>query len=510
MAPPFLHGAPFPASAGPPGYALDVDFTAFTPGFHNAASFQSQMSGLYPNLTLKRCYTPQALPGVVGVGAANGPGYNAAYTGSGELAGQGETVQTSPSSLLRSASSTQTDIACIGNVTTNATKRGLVIQAPYTNRLKPATVTPNLVYRNITVPGGWSPASVGTQNYPEADSPDGSGTGSTRVTVFSITGDFGPWIDPTGLGGFVEAAIFTIWHKGLSSKQHRAAWESASGGASIYTTSFVGTWERLSTIKNAGSDLRYYYSEDARPSGDLDSRLDYVHLERGQVAREAIPTTGAVRPGERLSYSNGSQLIALDGQFKMYARLSPMFDSTQSVCWDILQSGSFALGTNDYQAAWYLFSWGNTVVPSSYAYISSADRKLHVKIQGGTEYVSNRSMTWSAATNDELEIYIAVGNGRPSIAKWRKTGDPYWNDLELPTVPDAPAPGSNPIAFLHNLGASAYSSDTGQFTCRLHHLSVIRSGNVLTPAAPPAAPIPRITQAGDGRVTQDGNTRIIQ
>ncbi len=113
---------------------LDVDFTTFTMGFQDATAFQANTftAPVKANLVLRRFYNPAS-------------GLN--YDGS-----RGETVQTSPTTLLRSALSVQTDVALIGNRTSTTSKRGLVIQHSVAQQASGSSSAGNDGVRNLGRP----------------------------------------------------------------------------------------------------------------------------------------------------------------------------------------------------------------------------------------------------------------------------------------------------------------------------------------------------------------------
>ncbi len=428
---------------------LDVDFTGFTEGFHNSGSFQAQTftAPVKANLTLKRFYDPAS----------------SNYEGS-----RGETVQTSESTLLRSALSPQIDVACVGNRTSTSSKRGLVIQHNVVQQIGEVGDMGSDAVRNLTshwqyVPGPVPAPATLTANY--ADAPDGSGTGCTRVNCASAgVGPYRAWLSDRTF-----AYCFSSWQKSLFGTKMLEVQNSAVSITQV-TTSVVAGWDRF-YVANGVTARRYFVSNDGRDwvaSGGLaaaahDLLIDYTQLEVGDFMTEVIPTAFSVRRSEELDYAAASTLVATNGQFKMYARLTPKFASTMVIRWAAVTSsdGTTAVG-------WYLFSWGATA--QNYAYIKSSDKKVYVKIANGSEYVSTNAIAF--AQYDEVELYIAVGSNVASILKYRINAG-AWVDLILATVPDVPVP-TTACFFRDSTKDTTGAFDTGQFTCWLHHLTVYK------------------------------------
>jgi hypothetical protein len=480
---PYLMGVPF--QSGVESFLLDVDFSAWSLGFYDASTLHSQTytAPVKSDLVLIRNYT--------------------GFTGGTE---RGETVRTSEATLLQSAIADQTNVARIGR-RLSSSKAGLVVQPATSNYFGPRTVNGNDVrdFFGSSGTGGGSLGSGGeftdsshtvwttSHTYPIADSPNQNVTGCMEI-VASITtsnldlagGSSGPFNYGPGITFLANTnpMVASAWIKNAT--KFSVFLTGSPGSPPTYsTTGGSGTWARLIVPVTGGSSVNGFMPVDGtNPDPAVgtyyDALVDYCNLTLGTVEWECIPSTFAACAGERLRYSTGSALVAVDGQIKVRALLSPLHSSSTSVPYDPDVTANCAK-TITYEAAWYLFSWGKDA--RSYAKIKGSDRKLYVKIESGTEYASTNALSFAA--HDEVEIFVAVGNGHPSNTKYRVNGG-AWTDLVLATVPDVPAPSSNFVAFLYNddtatngdasKGDDKGFGDVGQFACRLHRLTVFKSG----------------------------------
>jgi hypothetical protein len=176
-----------------------------------------------------------------------------------------------------------------------------------------------------------------------------------------------------------------------------------------------------------------------------------------------IPTAEGTRPAEKLRYETGSELVADNGQIKFYAKLTPKHASTDQT-W-----AHTTVDNASVQTLWTLFEWGSA--NTNYARIRVSDNKLAVKIASGTEAVSSSAISF--AKFDLVEIYVAVGNGIASVAKYRVNGG-SWTDMTLGTISDVPAPSTSEVRFFSNglnVGVSA------SWVAWIHRLSVLKSGD---------------------------------
>jgi hypothetical protein len=400
---------------------LDVDFTALALGGHSAASFLTATGLTFARST-------------------------------------GSTVQTSDSALV---SGLGTDVACIGNRTSDDTKRGLVIQHNAQNIL--GSGSNNASPRDIT--NSWSAGSGSTNTYPYADSPDGSGTGCSRCNVTS--GGYNPY-------GNVSSATrrtFSAWLRSKDSATNgdmQMGWhDSVAGDFKATAATASNTWARFSIAKNDASAAHTYINTiDARDCSGVggqtararDNLVDYIQHEPGDFVTEAIPTGNTRRSCDILSYSSASGLCD-EGRFEFYAKFSPKHASTMGVLYD----GSGGSGT---AAGWYLWS---TSSGSDYAYIKDSDKKLYLKVNSGTEISSTNAISWSQY--DVVEVEIHAGANVASLARYRRNGGP-WNNLVLATVSASMAP-SGALTFFSNAAGSA-TADSGALPSWVHRLTITR------------------------------------
>lgn len=458
---PYLMGAPFSS-----GFTtiLDIDFTTWSLGFLSNTAMHSQPyhAPVKSNLTFNRNYTP------------GGSGYS---TPNGSL---GETVQTSPSTLLRSSQTTQTDIACIGNRSSSKSNQGIVIQHSIWNFLGSSA---NAFCRDKTL---WTTGSGVTTTYPFADSPDGSGTGCSEEDV-NLNG-FGNYssVIPAGAGSF--PFTLSAWQRSVNAASNGEMWiglvnNTPGNTAHVKTTPASNTWGR-NFIYNASvaGDLARTCDGQTWPgtgSGSTGSStgqhrtclVDYMQFEPGSWPSEAIPTPNSVRPYDQLQYSSPAALVANTGQFKFYAKFIPKFASTDSVTF--MQN----IGATGSLQKWYIWSQNGGV---SYAYVDATTKKIHVKLGGTTgELTSTNAIAWSQY--DQVEIYIAVGGNVASKLKYRVNGG-SWTDLVLGTIVDTPSFGSGNLGFFYNnggseIGANGPNLSPASLPCWLNRITVYKGNS---------------------------------
>jgi hypothetical protein len=398
----------------------DFNFTTLSLGFMSAAAFQTRTG-----LTFSRSST--------------------------------STVQTSASTIVDGGIA---DYAAIGNTGSTLAKRGLVIQHNTFNRLSAGS---NVLGPRQISGSPWSTGSSVTTTYP-SDSPDQANSGGTRVVCTS--GGYGNYYDFGADNS--DAMTLSSWQKGATDMQ--MGWENNGNTQGNYVNATANSiWQRLSLTKASGTGRRYFNAVDGENKTGFggqsararDCNVDYVMVEDGPFMTEAIENGALARAFDNIARPTGSTFISpSNGQFRFYAKLSPKHASSQQVFW---RTGTSTSGT---EAAWYLWSWGGA--GTSYAKVKDSDKKLYVKIQGGSEVVSTNAISWSAG--DTVEIYLAVGNNVASKAKYRINGG-SWVDLVLATIADAPNPSSGAIRLFSNDNAS--TGDAGSFPAWIHRVTVL-------------------------------------
>lgn len=366
------------------------------------------------------------------------------------------TVQTSDSTLNETPA---TNNACIGNRTGTSTNAGLVIQQNTFNLLGSAgDASP----RNLTVAwAGGTMTSLGGQS----QSPDTSGTGCSSATGGS--GTFSNY----GVGATSSARCFSSWQRSIDQTSNGNMFQvdittyPPAAGNVFTARSANNTWGRIITPKPNGVAGQYLAICDCRDysgiGGDVAQArsvyVDYIQLEDGVFATEAIPTGQTERRNDRCSYASASDFVSIDNQIKTYYKFTPKFSSSMEVGWRITGSAGTV-------SKYYLWS----IDANNYAYINATDLKLYVKIAGGTETISTNAISFSQF--DIVELYLAVGGNIASIAKYKLNGG-SWVDLSLATITNTPAPGAVAIGLLFNV-SSADNVDTGTLPCWFHKFSV--------------------------------------
>lgn len=426
--PPFLPACPL-ILFGQIRPLFDFDFTTLGLGTMSASSFATS----------------------TGVAAGNQTG----LTFSRSTAGR---VQTSPTGVVTSA----IDNPRIGCTTAAQSDRGLVIQPKGHNILGANSD------RNWGAGSGWT---AGTAEV------TGSAPSSIVGDHASSGGEFSPYGMVTGI-----SSVGGTWSAFVGgSGNGRFAWIDAVGSGSYVT---IGSLARLE-ISRGPTSPAFIAVADGRISVsplvgvDFSASADYAQLEQGNQFSSEPNVSGSGGTGgswgdDRVDYPTGSHLIAPNGQVKFYAKMRMKFASSMSIYYD---RPAISI---DVQPTWMMFSWGSA--GQNYAYIKDSDKKLYVRIAGGTVATSTNAISFGRY--DILEIYIAVGNNVASVAKYRINFG-SWVDLVLGTISDAPNPGSNPVAILRNINPgspsavapAASTDDTGQPSVWLQRLTFYGDGH---------------------------------
>lgn len=368
--------------------------------------------------------------------------------------------------------------ACIGNRTTTLSKRGLVIEHRVSQLLgAPADNSP----RDLTV--SWSVGSHiaaggsttgGVTAIPGADgiaAPTGVGCSSVGVPppIPTFDGYYGPYANTFGGTRTCFSSFQRSWGVGDTSMQQEMNDGTPSSNDRVTVRAASLDWGRLVTLKGADA-LTVFTPVEGRDfsacGGQIQTSryvyVDYVLFQSGNFPTTPIATGGTNREDDRLSYATGSDLIAANNQVRFRALFSPMHDTTDQVMYNVDANGTAAI-------AWFLWSWGTEA--TNYAYIRDSDKKLCVRIASGTQAVSTNAVAWTRY--DVVEIFVAVGGGVASVAKYRVNGG-AWVDLVLGTIADTPAPGANPIRILSNIDPATIvfpTADRGQLPCWLHRVT---------------------------------------
>ncbi len=358
--------------------------------------------------------------------------------------------------------------ACVGNLGSTLAKRGLVVQHTTENFL-------NYDPRSCT---GWN-AGEGSNTNNAAVSPDGQTkaihcvTGiapragvtfsPARTPAANSDGQFGFYAGPLASSGYRMTAWMLGGVQMATNTGGNPGSTSQPAGANVAVASCL-VWTRveftsLSLVYFAPTDGRDYQAFGGALWQARGTYADFINAYRGTFSVEAIETAAGVRATDVLTYATGSQLIAANGQLKVYAQLSPKFASTEDVH---VGNGSAATG----YALWAYQTAGPVF---SHAYIRQSDHKLVVKIGAMTAIVSTNAIAF--AKYDTVEVYVAVGNSVASVAKYRLNGG-SWVDLVLATITNAPAPSTNAIHFLGAPFVGINGSDLYGWPSHFHRLTI--------------------------------------
>jgi hypothetical protein len=461
---PYLMGAPLPIGGGRVPILFDYDFRRLSPGPLSAASLLAETAAWKPNkrgLTFTRASV--------------------------------STVQTSDTSVNTTPG---VNDACIGCRDTTFAHRGLVLQ----------TRTQNIIPGAGRDFSGWNRDNLTICG--------GDGVLPTRTT-----GQGGP--DGTANATRMQGHPFAFVNVSTGSARPRTLSAWATGNYQMTLTNDVsGCGNTVGSVAAAGNNVgfnRVVLVEGATQTIQLqildcrtetasgiggeaatnrDVTVDLAQLEQGTFATEAIisgisSAAGVARDDDKLSYGVGSELISPDNVMRMRFTFTPKFAAgTDRVCYAVTSTSSLT-----YAAYWWLCSWG--ALDTNYVRINDTDRKLAVRINGGTEVVSANAFTWSKF--DMIVLEIEFGNGVASVARYNRNGG-AWNDLALGAVSGTPAPGANPVAIMRDIAASSrtggHDDDRGQLPCWLHRLTFYGK----TPAASQIL----LTEEGDVLVTDTG------
>jgi len=410
------------------------------------------------------------------------------------------TVQTSDTTV---DSTPGVNDACIGCRDSVSSHRGLVLQTrnqngcpgPFRNLSSGWFLNQNAFYGGTYVPI----VTTGQTG------PDGTNNAS-QVDCGAIS-----YVDQST--GLAQPYTFSSWQTGHSQMSMNQAISSQGNFAgAVVAVRNNPAWGRLACTANGATSIPGIAIVDGRTEtvaagGEVAqarlNKVDFVQLESGEFTTEAIiagtsSAAGTAREDDRLDYGVGSELISTDGQLRFRFTFTPKFATTMSgVCYAVTGSSGLANAVH-----WWLLSWG--ALNTNYVRIQSSDKKLAVKF-GGSEYVSTNPIAWSQF--DTVVIELELGAGIASVARYNLNGG-AWVNLSLATVPDTPAPGSNPVgimrnvAFASNTAAGWAVEDRGQIPCWLHRITFYGK-----------TPVPSelvLTEDGDTRITEAGDFRVTE
>lgn len=436
-----------------PDKLFDVDFTVYTLGPRTQAEFLAET-------------------------AVNNPG---------GLTFARASVATVQTDAVTIDSTPAVDEACIGCLTDDQDKRGLVMQ-PRTALCLSGLVFPRThtgwSAGETTGTNGWGGLSSQQTNN-DAVSPDGQ-TKAIRLQTFignrgppAYAGqDDGAYAIYAATAGVTAPATFSMWVKGAAQMVTFPGGNPSPPTAVVNSSALrvpdTGAWNRAAmtgitirqyTVATDGRDFSACSDAPYIPSGGLtayDCHVDFINVTRGKYTPEAIELTGGVCASHYLSYSVGTELLAPNGQIRIYASFSPMHASTDDVYWG-QNNGNIATGLS-------LFAYQTTGPVNSYAYVRQSDHRLVVKIGAMADVVSTNAMVFAA--NDTVELVVFVGSGIASVARYRVNGGAPI-DLVLATVANAPAPDA---FYFHSAPFDGSDPlDRYGWPCRVHHLTAYSS-----------------------------------
>jgi hypothetical protein len=339
-------------------------------------------------------------------------------------------VQTGASTLVTGIA---TDTARVGQRTSDAATRGLVLEGARTNLLS-APRDPN--------GAGWAAALLGTTTTGQT-SPDGT-TNAWRNEVQS--GGHGRY---TNGGTLSTTAQFSVWVRVRTANQPYQVNTATGTQQAVSAVVAHTTWFRAVLSVPASGAASLLIPADGRENGAfggagpfaLDTDADLLQIEYG-----AYPTewTAGARPGERLYLASPAALVS-EGTLGLYARLQPKGASAQ------------------YAAAPRL--WTDAGDATTYVEIDPVTGAVTVSVAGDA-YTAPVALVWTA--HDDLELFVRAG-GVPAV-HYRVGGAGAWTELST----DAPA-DQGPLALTGALDLLC-AGTTKQFTARVQSLVAYRAG----------------------------------
>ena len=360
------------------------------------------------------------------------------------------------SSFTRAATSPNANCDTVQNsattvlITTAANQARIYDDGTHTGFLIEQAVKQGLTGTNSPrdISGGWSVSAQGTQtsNYGSQAGPDGqlkaSRVGLSSTSNISNYGDLGS-----------DTAVRWCFSQWARSKLASSNGDMEIVMGNVANTAHVSAtraasnvWAKYETAKGA-TPMRYIYpvnSWDWHTTGAeaaklRDTLIDFMQLERGDFSTSCI-SKGANTRGRDLAKWT---MPTANSRINFYARFRPLFASSMQVWYD-------ASGTATVQTGWIIYS---SDTGTNYLYVNDSDKKIKVRVGGGSVLTSTNAVSWAAF--DDVELLVEVGNNVASTLKYQVNGG-GWTDLVLATDAGNPTPGTD-VALMTSDGSAAFT-----------------------------------------------------
>ncbi len=313
-----------------------------------------------------------------------------------------QTLQTSATTRLDGISGSA-NIAMIGDA---GYGRGAVSEGGSTNYL--ATVVADT--RDLTS-AGWA-FTAGTRTYINAVNAAGpNAAGDYAESRIVIAGSQSVHAQSGG-GGFLGAgkpvcasAWFASPLNGAASPISAVFGDAGFTNAALYAVgSAIQPWQRgtIKIIETAAAQIFYPCNSFTTVPEDL--LVDACQVDSVGFALEYKPGVGAgaARTGDTYAYAGGSVLAT--GSFSPWLQFIPKNATTADETPPVAQSTTYTL--------WSFFG--------GFIRINNTTFRVEIQVNGGAVATSGVSIAF--VRGDVIQIFASIGNGLPSVLKYRRNG----------------------------------------------------------------------------------------
>lgn len=254
----------------------------------------------------------------------------------------------------------------------------------------------NFALGSRTIPTNWA-VSGGGASYTDGQASIDGGNNAIRVQL-SGNGDFSAY--QATAATINTPTFYTEWVRSNSSNNSFNI-VIGNGGTSASAIVFeANDWKRIGVQSIHNNIANYIIPVDAEYNGvgAVDVVVDFVQVENGAFATEAIITTSTeeIRAGERLYITDAYSCID-GGTLNCYYKLIP-------------KGSSLEYGSN-------IRLW--TIDGYNYCEIDSVNNTLTTVVQNNV-WTTDISITWNKF--DVVEIFVSVGGNIPGRAAYRLNG----------------------------------------------------------------------------------------
>ena len=353
----------------------------------------------------------------------------------------GASYQTSASTLAFIG--TTADLAQIGDA---GYGRGLVIQPRNRNLLPILSAQYDTRNQNSA---GWVPVISGT--YPSGtNGPDGT---NSNIRVQCPSGSPGSYaqLNSTVNGRYNCASVWVRSTPSSSMPIAVTVSKATAGTNAVFTSAANATWQRVTlnqaTVIGDGNTM-YIVPVDGTnevasgglAAGTRDQLMDCCQLDGNDFASEYLDGYNCIREPDSLSWPAG--FIDADGSISFYLKYIAKHGTT-----NLPYSDATSVGGQSVQLYQYLFSYTGT--HGEYARINVGTGTAwrlemgNTLDFGGVGQVSSSSISFNRG--DIVEVFIKMGGGAATVAKWRVGGSGSWNLWGLTSTFSVVTTGSHPL-----------------------------------------------------------------